>query len=74
MENYVQNSNLFFNFFVTDINIKTNCKFPSISAHQVTLSLPKTKPLDLQFSWPVLAAGIESSLKIKEDNIQFERQ
>lgn len=40
----------------------TDRRYPSVSGHRVTLSLgPKTKPLELQFPWPILSDAIDKT-------------
>jgi len=48
-------------FVILDVTVPTDQQFPSLSAHQVTLSVASLKPLTLQVSWPFLVESIAVS-------------
>ena len=57
-------------FPLAEVGIITDRQSPSISAHKITFSLKKTKPLTLQFPWPFLAdqGDIETSIVVRGKN------
>ena len=52
-------------FLNADVAVSTDREHPSLSAHQLTLSVASLEPLILQFPWPFISDAVEVSLHIR---------